>query len=188
MVTPTGTHQGPAISIIVPVFNVQDHIGPCLESLLAQSFSDFECIVVDDGSTDDSRARVMETIDGDPRFQLISQENKGLSAARNIALDQVRGQAIAFVDGDDRVMCDFLAKMWDALCQSGADWVACGLRLVFPDGAGHTHSAIHTAPDLANQTAVTRHPLTSWQDAICHFPSAWNKLYRKELIKDLRFT
>ncbi|MEP3640182.1 MAG: glycosyltransferase [Paracoccaceae bacterium] len=188
MVKPTDEHQDPAISIIVPVFNVQDHIGPCLESLLGQSFSDFECIVVDDGSTDDSRARVMETIDGDSRFQLISQENKGLSAARNIALDQVRGQAIAFVDGDDRVMCDFLAKMWDALCQSGADWVACGLRFIFLDGAGHTHSAIHTAPGLANQTAVTRHPLTSWQDVICHFPSAWNKLYRKELIKDLRFT
>ncbi|MEP3847092.1 MAG: glycosyltransferase [Paracoccaceae bacterium] len=188
MVKPTGAHQDPAISIIVPVFNVQDHIGPCLESLRAQSFGDFECFVVDDGSTDDSRARVLETIDSDPRFQLISQENKGLSAARNIALDQVRGQAIAFVDGDDRVMCDFLAKMWDALCQSGADWVACGLRFVFPDGAGYTHSAIHTAPDLANRTAATRHPLTSWQDAICHFPSAWNKLYRKELIKDLRFT
>ncbi|MEO9819436.1 MAG: glycosyltransferase [Paracoccaceae bacterium] len=188
MVKPTGTHHGPAISIIVPVFNVQGHIKPCLDSLRAQSFSDFECLVVDDGSTDDSRARVLESIEGDPRFQLISQENKGLSAARNIALEQVRGQAIAFVDGDDRVMCDFLAKMWDALCQSNADWVACGLRFVFPDGAGHTHSAIHTAPDLANRTAVTRYPLASWQDVICHFPSAWNKLYRTELIKDLRFT
>ena len=177
----------PTISIIVPVYNVENHVKRCLDSLRVQSFTDFECLVVDDGSTDDSRARALEAIEGDPRFRLITQENKGLSTARNVALAQIRGQAVAFVDGDDRVMCDFLEKMWDALCQSGADWVACGVRFVFSDGSGYTHSARHTAPDLSNLTAVTRFSLSSWHDIIDHFPSAWNKLYRKELIEGLRF-
>jgi hypothetical protein len=179
--------SGPNISVIVPVYNVQGHIAACLLSLRTQSFADFEVLVIDDGSTDDSAAHARDAIAGDPRFQLIQQDNRGLSGARNTGLDRARGQAIAFVDGDDQVMPDYLAALWQGLQDSGADWVACALRSCFPDGSGHTHSAIHGAADLALHPVPRAYGLRSWSDVIRHFPSAWNKLYRRSLIADLRF-
>ncbi len=177
----------PEISIIVPVHNVQDHIAACLTSLCNQQFTDFEAIVVDDGSTDDSPARLREAIGDDPRFRLIRQNNLGLSGARNTGLDVARGRFIAFLDGDDRYDPEFLGQMHAALTNSDAEWVACGLRNIHSDGHSDTHSAIHDKPVLEKGAEPQLWPLDSWEDAIRHFPSAWNKLYRRDLIEGLRF-
>lgn len=177
----------PLISVIVPVYNVADHVAACLESLRGQSLADFEVIVVDDGSTDDSAERTREAAAGDGRFRFVAQENRGLSGARNTGLDLARGAFIAFVDSDDRVAPDYLARLHGALEESGADWVACAIRFCHPDGGSTTHSAIHGAPDLAGHPAPRRYPLTDWREVIRHFPSAWNKLYRRSLIEGLRF-
>ena len=177
----------PLISVIVPVHDVAGHVGACLRSLRAQTCADFEAIVIDDGSNDDSAARAVEAIAGDARFRLIRQGHRGLSAARNAGLDRARGRFIAFVDGDDRVMPDFLARLVVALEESGGDWVACGLRNVHPDGSGETHSGIHAAPDPDVHPALRRHAFSGWPEVIAHFPSAWNKLYRRALIEGLRF-
>lgn len=177
----------PLISVIVPVYNVAGHLAACLNSLLGQSLSDFELIVVDDGSTDDSRAIAEQTLGADPRARLIPQANQGLSGARNTGLDQARGQFIAFVDSDDRVMPDFLMRLWQALEDSGADWVACALQTSGPDGFGQTHSAIHARPYLWDHPVPRHYRFDTWEDVIVHFPSAWNKLYRRALIEGLRF-
>ncbi|MGH1413607.1 MAG: glycosyltransferase [Pelagimonas sp.] len=179
--------RAPSISVIIPVFNVADYVRPCLTSLRRQTFLDFEAIVIDDGSTDDSAAQARAAIDGDPRFTLIEQENRGLSGARNTGLDLARGASIAFVDGDDRVASDYLAQLWQTLNSSGADWVACALRACYADGTGTEHSAIHGSPDLFEHPAPQRFSLDDWSDVIRHFPSAWNKLYRRALIDGLRF-
>jgi len=184
---PSPERPTPTISVIVPVFNVQDHIGACLESLRDQSFSDFEAIVVDDGSTDDSPARMRAAIAQDPRFRVIHQENRGLSGARNTGLEVARGTFIAFLDGDDRYDPEFLAQMHAALENSEADWVACGLRNMHADGHSDTHSAIHDSPRLQETANPTLFPLNDWKDVIPHFPSSWNKLYRRSLIEGLRF-
>lgn len=175
----------PLITVIVPVFDVEDHVEACLRSLLRQSLGDFEAIVIDDGSRDASRARVQAVIAGDPRFRLIVQDNAGLSAARNAGLRAARGQFIAFLDSDDRWAPDFLARMHQALTQSGADWVACGIRFLHPDGTSRTHSAIHGDEQIEGGARL--YPLDDWRQVIRHFPSAWNKLYRRELIAGLRF-
>lgn len=180
---PTDT---PQISVIIPVYNVADHITACIASLRAQTFADFEAIVVDDGSTDASPVRLQGAIGGDPRFVVIRQENRGLGAARNAGLAAARGGFIAFLDSDDRYDPEFLQKMRAALVGSDADWVACGLRNVHPDGHEDTHSTIHTDPDLS-QARTRLWPMDSWEDVIVHFPSAWNKLYRAALIDGLRF-
>ena len=185
--TPSIPGPAPLISVIVPVHNVEGHVIACLESLQAQSLSDFECIVVDDGSTDGSRDIAADLIAGDPRFTLIHQENRGLSGARNTGLDAARGMFIAFVDSDDRVMPDYLMRLWRGLEDSGADWAACAMMSVFPDGRGFAHSAIHDAPDLSQQAAPRLYPLDDWGQVIGHFPSAWNKLYRRDLIGETRF-
>ncbi len=177
----------PEISIIVPVHNVQDHIAACLTSLRDQRFTDFEVIVVDDGSTDGSPARLREAIGDDPRFRVIRQNNLGLSGARNTGLDVARGRFIAFLDGDDRYDPEFLGQMHAALTNSDAEWVACGLRNIHSDGHSDAHSAIHDKPVLEDGGEPQLWPLDSWEEAIRHFPSAWNKLYRRDLIEGLRF-
>ena len=177
----------PLISVILPVYNVQDHVAACIASLQAQTWTHFQVILVDDGSTDDSAAIAKETIGHDPRFWVISQENGGLSRARNAGLELVRGDYVAFLDSDDRFAPQFLEHMWHALEESGADWVACGIQFCFADGTTTRHSAIHGRAAQHSSGRVTRFDLTDWGQAIRHFPSAWNKLYRRSLIEGLRF-
>ncbi len=180
------TTNAPRISVIVPVYNVADHVGACIASLRAQTFPDFEALVIDDGATDGSGARAVEAIGGDARFRLIRQENRGLSGARNTGLDAARGEFIAFLDSDDQFAPEFLAQMHGALVEDGGDWVACAIALCFPGGEVSEHSAIHGAPELQPGPA-RRVPLDDCTRIARHFPSAWNKLYRRSLIKDLRF-
>ncbi|PZX13497.1 glycosyltransferase involved in cell wall biosynthesis [Palleronia aestuarii] len=188
---PDDADRRPRISVVVPVFDVEDHVGACLASLRAQVGVDLEVIVIDDGSTDASRARAEEAIGDDPRFRLISQDNRGLSAARNAGMALATGDLLGFVDGDDRVMPDMYPQMARALEEDGASWVACAIRFVGTDpgvpGHGSTHSAIHGAADLARHPAARRYALDDWREVARHFPSAWNKLYRRELVEDLRF-
>lgn len=99
----------PLISVIIPVFNVGDHVADYLRSLQAQTLNDFEALVIDDGSTDDSAAIAQSVIGADPRFHLIKQQNKGLSGARNTGLDAAQGAFIAFLDSDDRLAPDPVA-------------------------------------------------------------------------------
>lgn len=177
----------PLISVIVPVYNVEDYVADCLRSLQQQSFDQIEVIVVIDGATDNSATRARQAVTGDPRFVFVEQANQGLSGARNTGLAQARGEFIAFVDSDDRVMPNYLQTLHDALHSHSADWVACGVRFCNADGSTHLHSAIHDAADPSLHRVPHRYPFDSWSDVIRHFPSAWNKLYRRDLIGDLRF-
>lgn len=90
-------------SIIIPAYNSSDYIEACLQSILNQTFSDWECIVVDDGSTDDSLAKIQKFIDLDSRFKVYHQENAGVSSARNNGIDKASGEIITFCDSDDEL-------------------------------------------------------------------------------------
>ncbi len=174
------------IAVIVPVYNVAAYVGAAIESLTAQSFTDFEAVVVDDGSTDGSGDVARAAIGDDPRFRIITRENGGLSAARNTGLETVSAEFIAFLDSDDRYDPAYLETLLTAIETDGADWVACGVQYMRPDGPGATHSAIHGAGKIEGHE-TRRHPLTDWREVVRHFPSAWNKLYRRSLIAGLRF-
>ena len=93
----------PLVSIIVPVYNVESYLSPCLESIQRQSWRNLEVLMVDDGSTDGSSAVCADMAVADPRFRLLRQENAGVSAARNAALTLAGGKYLQFVDGDDRI-------------------------------------------------------------------------------------
>jgi hypothetical protein len=174
----------PAVSVIVPVHDVAAHVGAAIASLRAQDFAGFEAIVIDDGSTDGSARIADEAIGGDPRFRLIRQDNRGLSAARNAGLALARADFIAFLDGDDRLDPGFLSRMLAALRADGGPWVACAVADCWPDGRQTVHPAIHGAP---MPDAPRRWPLADWESVIAHYPSAWNKLYRRDLIGATRF-
>ena len=91
----------PFISLIIPIYNVREYIEQCLDSVIAQDYENFEILLVDDGSTDGSEAVCDSYADKDPRIKVFHTENKGLSCARNIALDAAQGEYISFLDGDD---------------------------------------------------------------------------------------
>ena len=98
----------PKISIIVPVYNVESYLVRCIDSILNQSFKNFELILVNDGSTDDSLIICKKYLNVDKRIKLVSQVNKGLSAARNTGLRHTSGKYICFIDSDDFVEKDYL--------------------------------------------------------------------------------
>ncbi|MEO1679145.1 MAG: glycosyltransferase [Pseudomonadota bacterium] len=182
----TRAGPSPVVSVIVPVYNTSALVGAAIESLKAQSFADFEALVVDDGSTDGSGAAALSAIGGDRRFRLIQRENGGLSAARNTALDAANGEFLAFLDSDDEYAPDFLGALVDALGDSGADWAASAVLLLSGERT-EPHSAIHGTRHPATEAPWETMPLDDWREIVRHWPSAWNKLYRRSVVGDLRF-
>ena len=98
------------ISIIIPCYNQGEFISDCIKSVKNQSYTDWECIVINDGSTDYSKIVIEEEIANDNRFVLINQENKGLSTARNIGIALATGKYILPLDADDRIDKNFISK------------------------------------------------------------------------------
>ncbi len=115
----------PLVSIIVPVYKAEAWLDRCADSILAQSFSDFELILVDDGSPDGSPAICDRLAGQDSRIQVLHQENRGASAARNAGLDMARGEYILFCDSDDAVAPDWAAHLLEA-SQEGRVFPMCG--------------------------------------------------------------
>lgn len=116
--------QAPAISVIVPVYNVKSYLNRCLDSLLKQTYTDFELILVNDGSTDGSALICQEYAQKDERIRLIHQDNAGVSVARNRAIDVARGDYITFIDSDDFVEDFYLEHLYQAAVESGSDIAA----------------------------------------------------------------
>lgn len=124
----------PIISIIIPVYKVELYLRRCIDSILAQTFKDFECILVEDGSPDNCPAICVEYAKRDDRIVVIHQENEGVSAARNRGLDQSRGKWITFVDSDDWCEPEMLQKLYENATKYQADISICGVRRVDKNG------------------------------------------------------
>ena len=110
------------ISVIIPVYNVGDYINKCLASLAEQTMDDCEFIVIDDGSTDNSRI-IIDEYCKDPRFHCFHTNNRGLSAARNLGIEKAHGEWLMFVDGDDWVEPDFCRAPYRAAMDYEADLI-----------------------------------------------------------------
>jgi len=113
------------ISIIIPVYNVEDYLARCLESILFQSFKDFEVLLIDDGSTDGSGKICDAYAQNDTRIRVIHKVNGGVSSARNVGLNNANGQYISFVDSDDFVHPCFLEFLYNSIKSSKADISIC---------------------------------------------------------------
>jgi glycosyltransferase involved in cell wall biosynthesis len=125
----------PEISIIVPVYNVESYLARCLDSILTQSFSDFELILVDDGSTDGSGEICDSYAGGDERIIVIHRENGGVSAARNTGIRAAGGKYITFCDSDDYWKKEWLDTLHSAVSSSGADLVNAGYSIIDENGS-----------------------------------------------------
>ena len=120
------------VSIIIPVYNTGNKLCRCLDSILAQSYKDYECIVVDDGSTDDSPAIIDEYATRDARLKVVHKENGGVSSARNYGLNIASGEWLVFIDSDDFLMPDHIESLMGAATDD-VDLVMTGFRFLHPD-------------------------------------------------------
>jgi len=118
--------SAPKISIIVPVYKVEKYLRRCLDSIVAQTFTDWECILIDDGSPDNSGKICDEYVAKDGRFRVIHQENQGVSAARNAGLDAAKGEWIGFVDSDDWIEPNMYEYLYNDALETRSDAVICG--------------------------------------------------------------
>lgn len=173
------------ISVIVPVYNTEKYLRRCVDSILAQTFTDFELILVDDGSTDSCGAICDEYAEKDIRIHVIHQENGGLSAARNTGIDWAfansDSQWLSFVDSDDWVHPQFLGLLLDAAQNLGTPISACRYYYVETDA---NDRIIHTLSPKIERT-TPENVYTHGEDRI--YAYAWDKLYRKTLWQNVRF-
>lgn len=125
----------PKVSIIVPVYKAEKYLHRCVDSILSQFFINWELILVDDGSPDRSGAICDEYAQKDDRIRVIHKENGGVSSARNVALDNMKGEWVMFVDADDWINIKCLQTCVDVVTKNNLDAVQFGFVMVFPDGS-----------------------------------------------------
>ena len=113
----------PAVSIIIPVYNVAKWLDECLESVVGQTFSDFEVILINDGSTDESGEKCRKWCEKDARIRLIDKDNEGPSKARNLGIQEASGVYLAFLDADDWIDRRYLELMYGRAVRTDADMV-----------------------------------------------------------------
>lgn len=123
----------PIISIIVPVYNVEKFLRPCLDGIMAQTFTDFEAVIVDDGSTDSSGRICEEYAEKDSRFVVVHKQNEGVAKARITAFKHSKGELITFIDADDYVSPNYLERLSKPIIEEDADMVSCNYYDVLKD-------------------------------------------------------
>ena len=169
----------PIISIIVPVYNTEKFLHRCIDSILAQTYTDFELLLIDDGSKDSSGTISDEYAAKDARVRVFHKENGGVSSARNLGLDNARGEWVTFVDSDDYIEENFLKSFEENL---DADLVV-GNMVICENGKSRRDIGAHIVPGKYNSIqSALKGNLTN--HAFC---APWGKLFYKECIGDLYF-
>ncbi len=168
----------PTISVIVPVYNTEKYLNQCIDSILAQTFTDFELLLIDDGSTDNSAMICDEYAQKDSRVRVFHKKNGGVSSARNLGLDNACGEWIAFVDGDDWIKPNYLYSM---ISQSDADLIMSSFEII--DKVEMWDNRIGN--ELYNNSKIKffleRYINTA---TLC---APWCKLFKKSIIGNLKF-
>lgn len=168
----------PYISIVIPVYNVHQFLGDCINSVLGQTYKDFELILVNDGSTDRSLEICRQYADADPRIVVIDKPNSGVGSTRNVGIDASRGQWITFIDSDDRVACDYLESMAMAICDN-TDFVQSGI--IFFDNDSGNEIGREVLPE--KRTLYRNDPVQCFEMAIMPLiTSPVSKLYRRDIL------
>ena len=165
--------EKPQISIIVPVYNVEDYLRQCLDSIIAQTFTDWECILVDDGSKDKSGSICDEYAQKENRFKVIHQVNSGSSAARNKGLSVISGKYTLCLDSDDWIDSDYLTSLITIADADNVDMVISA----FVYDHGNRVVVRLNKPTQLTPSVVTRELLTLLHAGL------WNKLVRTEIIQ-----
>ena len=182
-------NNDPLISIIIPVYNAEKYLSQCLKSIIEQSYNNLEIILINDGSTDDSKNICDKIASKDKRIIVIHKENGGISSARNKGLDIAKGEYIAFCDDDDIIHTNMIELLYKNLVHSDADLAMCNTLSIHPN---------QNIPSINIQQYNTQR-LSNYELLHLIFKSAtddpmhlnsnciWNKLYKKKYLNNLRF-
>ena len=180
-----GKNEKVKISVIVPIYNVEKYLKKCLDSIINQTFKEFEIILVDDGSTDNSEMICKEYRRKDSRIVYLKKNNGGLSDARNYGLDYANGEYVAFIDSDDYLEKNFLEFLYRAIRTSKSEVAVCGFVIEYEDEKNLQDVSLHednvtiTGKDLL-------HRVMKYKDGYSYVV-AWNKLYKRELFDNIKF-
>lgn len=167
------------ISLIVPVYNIEQHLPQCLESIINQTFKDLEILLVDDGSQDCCSEICNAYSRKDNRIKVYHTKNCGLSAARNYGITKATGEYLGFVDGDDWIEPDMFETLLKNIQEQEADVSICGFYSEYPKKT--------IADNVVNKVFDNKHDLLKALISGKLGHGVWNKLYRKKVFKDYRF-
>ena len=166
------------ISIIIPFYNTEKYIEQCLTSIKGQTFSDFECLMIDDGSTDSSREIAKKFLE-DSRFRLLGDKHIGFPHSKNLGLDNAKGDYICFVDSDDYILPQYLELLYKSLIDSNSDICSCGI-IGFRDKEPVVREMPYRVTSVINVSKI------SMMFERCS-TFMWNKIYKREIFEDMRF-
>lgn len=169
------------ISVIVPVYNVENYIRKCIESILNQTYRNFELIIVDDGSTDGG-GKLCDEYEVYSYVKVIHKENGGLSDARNCGLDNAKGEYITFIDSDDWIEKDFLQKLINIAEETGADLVVSQIQVVYDNHKDPVDKNSIAFEKVSREVCYRKMLLQEGVDV-----SASAKLYKSELFQNIRY-
>ena len=169
------------ISVIVPAYNIEKYLAPCLDSILAQDFENFEIVIVDDGSTDQTSKIADEYQKKFDQISVVHKKNAGLSAARNTGIKKAKGNYLAFIDGDDLIAKSFLSALYGALENTSSDLAVCEI--------------IEFLNQIPDEKAVSRPEVKKKEAAVITLLVGQenrdiivcNKLFKKELFENIKF-
>lgn len=169
------------ISVIVPVYNIEQYIDECVTSIVNQSYSNLQIILVDDGSPDNCPQICDKWASKDSRIRVIHKQNGGLSDARNAGLEIASGELIAFVDGDDYIHTNMLRMLYENMIENKSDISACGVQMFWCDGktamlTPKFNGVLNTEQALS--AIINEYPIKQ---------PVWYKLYKADLVKGLLF-
>lgn len=171
------------LSIIVPVYKVEKFLIKCIDSILSQTYENFELILIDDGSPDNCHKICDEYAEKDKRVIVIHQKNLGVSAARNAGMDIAKGEYIGFIDSDDYIVPEMYEMMINRMEKNHCDLVICGYDYV--DEQGNVNRAFEIKED---EVLSQREVMYKQYDILPTIRfGIWNKLFKRELIQNLRF-
>ncbi|WP_279155103.1 glycosyltransferase family 2 protein [Thomasclavelia cocleata] len=174
------------ISIIVPVYNAEKYIERCIESIINQTYRNFELILIDDGSTDDTGQICDSYSFEDCRIQSIHQKNGGAASARNTGIECSKGEYIVFVDSDDYLSIDFLEKMYFQITRSDYDCCICGYYLVVENGNQFSKIDISKSIEMTGLEALKERYLNDNHKV--NIVNPWGKIFKKEIFDKIRFS
>ena len=173
------------ISVIVPVYNTASYLPKCIESILAQTYHNFELFLVDDGSTDESGLICDNYAKKDERIHVIHKKNEGVSSARNEALKHCSGNYISFLDSDDWIELTMFEDLRSAIIDSQADFAVCNETHIYETGGHYKKRHVNHWKEIKNNQLVDKDGI--YRVIFARSGTLWNKLFKSSMISDIRF-
>ena len=179
------------ISIIIPIYNTDQYLRQCLDSIINQSYKNFEVLLINDGSVDDSADICKEYVERDSRFRYFEKENRGVSSARNLGLKNANGDYITFIDSDDWVDSNYLEVLKYTLEENDSDVAVASLRTLAEDGVFYIKTVNSRKAEMLDFGTLSRNDFLEIYPKLINLVQDFHcvafKLFKRKLVKDLFF-